>query len=485
MALLVITILMLVITSFQFFSIESNEIEKYTIFFTTFLVFVLLVKNTISKKEKTINFEAIDKYINSGKNTTETDFSTLEKVYYAIYRARNGDFEYRITNFSNDKELETVASNFNALMDQLETFMREVGTAISLTSEGNFYRKVQKKGLSEGYTKVCDLINNAIDNLEKANYIDRKNSLKQKINSVNGNATQLVEIQDTLSKNFSVLKEMINEIQTTSSKANQSKDVINETLEQANQLVLMVEENKSLTQKLQEHSSIVMKMVDSIHEISESTNLLALNASIEAARAGEHGKCFAVVAEEVRKLAEKTQNITDEIEDEIEFFIKDTDSISKNSIQMGESANHAKRSVSLLAETIEKLSSDTVFIEKSSFDIEDRIFIVLVMIDHVVFKASIYDAFIFDKTGVILKDHNSCRLGEWYETKGKERFGDKSAYAAINSPHANVHNYGQKSLSYLDSGNLLENQEEVFESCEFFEENSKELFKLLTKLIEE
>ena len=96
------------------------------------------------------------------------------------------------------------------------------------------------------------------------------------------------------------------------------------TFEKANlgfkQLAETVTESSDIVSELQNRSTNILKVVNVINEIADQTNLLALNAAIEAARAGEHGRGFAVVADEVRALAAKTQQSTKEINDILSSF---------------------------------------------------------------------------------------------------------------------------------------------------------------------
>ncbi len=214
---------------------------------------------------------------------------------------------------------------------------------------------------------------------------------------------------------------------------------VNKTGQDIESLYEKMQNATSLADSLNQRSNEITQVISLIDDIAEQTNLLALNAAIEAARAGEHGRGFAVVADEVRKLAEKTQKATKEIAVVVKSMQQEANDIQTNTHDINSIVGSIKVDVEELKSTVKNNIIVAQAAKYTIYNINNRVFCGLAKLDHVVFKNNLY-GMVFGLNSFDITSHKSCRLGKWYyEGAGKENFSNTSGYRALESHHASVH----------------------------------------------
>jgi methyl-accepting chemotaxis protein len=156
-------------------------------------------------------------------------------------------------------------------------------------------------------------VNNATDSLSK-NIIMANSGVDSQIQQTDMVATAVTEMVATVDEIANNTNAAVNKAETTNNNAISGKEGVTQTIIKIDELSEKLRESEVIVQELAKDSDTIGSVLDVIRGIAEQTNLLALNAAIEAARAGEQGRGFAVVADEVRTLASRTQDSTQEIE---------------------------------------------------------------------------------------------------------------------------------------------------------------------------
>lgn len=284
-------------------------------------------------------------------------------------------------------------------------------------------------------------------------------------NGLEHNAQSLMAEQKALK----ILDEIFSQTRTAVAQLENRAALIN------NQAEKTAEDTKSL----EANAKNISHLVDSIQEVSDQTNLLALNAAIEAARAGEHGRGFAVVADEVRSLASKAASSSEQINALVNKIVGQIESI-------GELMDSSKASSADIAASSVQINSIVDQVINYSDHMKNVIrststsaFLNTVKLDHAVWKAEVYQHISKGDFDKVCPNHKECRLGKWYfEGYGRRNFSHLQSFKDLNIPHKAVHKYGNEALQAGAKGET----DELIRSLEAMEKASQQVVEYIDKL---
>jgi methyl-accepting chemotaxis protein len=224
--------------------------------------------------------------------------------------AKNNDLSKRLTVDSKD-EIGDMANTMNSFIEKLQRLLADISN--------------YSDDLASSAVETARVSDSANDIVAK-----QKNETTQVAYAIDGVTSAVEDVTNNAQKASIAANEGANDVE-------KGRQVVSEIVSSINELNSEITNSMDVIGNVKSNSENIGSVLDVIKSIAEQTNLLALNAAIEAARAGEQGRGFAVVADEVRSLAQKTQDSTAEIENLISTLQQGSDNAVKSMDQNAES----------------------------------------------------------------------------------------------------------------------------------------------------